>query len=406
MAVMSHSIPADLVAGVRTGDDQVIERGFHALFPGLVAQADAVLHDKTASSRVVERAFLQIMSGDPPADAEAFDRALSQAVHHAAVREQSRKGALRRFDRNEGVTHHSSHSETVDAAASWGHIKEARAKAAAGHAPVDPHEGQHVAAAHMSQAMGRDNNKKWLIPLGVGVLLVGGVGYGMTRLDSRPSEKFVMAQLNAATAKTIATRQGQVGNISLGDGTEMKIAAGSQLKVVNNFGEKLRAILVKGAASFTIAPDKKPLELRGRDMRISATEGKVDFRSDDGRPELVRVVAGSPQISIGDSSWVASAGQTFVADPKGVRQASAAELDEAFAWMEGRFVVSGTIRDVVAGIRRWYDMDVGIGDNSIADWPAQADGTLESLTSTINSLQKSAKVKMVWQNRQMLLFKR
>jgi ferric-dicitrate binding protein FerR (iron transport regulator) len=406
MAVTSHSIPADLVAGVRAGDDQSIERGFLSLFPALVAAADADLHDKASSSRVVERAFLQVMSGAPPADAQAFDVALSQAIHQAVVREQSRKGALRRFERNEGVTHQASHTETVDAATSWRHRKEARAKAAGGHAQLDQTESQHVAAAHMRQTMDRDNNKKWLIPLGIGVLLVGAVGYGMTKLDSRPSEKFVMAQLNAATAKSIATRPGQVGNISLGDGTQMKIAAGSQLKVVNNFGEKLRAVLVKGAASFTIAPDKKPFELRGRGVGVSATEGKIDFRSDEGRPELVRVVAGSPQITVGDSSWAASAGQTFVMDPTGVRPASAAELDEAFAWMDGRFVVNGTIKEVVAGIRRWYDMDVGIGDNSIADWPAQATGTLESLTSTINSLQKSAKVKMVWQNRQMLLYRR
>jgi hypothetical protein len=74
--------------------------------------------------------------------------------------------------------------------------------------------------------------------------------------------------------------------------------------------------------------------------------------------------------------------------------------------MDGRFVVSGTVRDVVDGIRRWYDMDVGIGDNSIADWPAKASGTLESLTPTLASLEKSAKVKMQWQNRQMLLFKK
>ena len=66
MAV-SHSIPADLVAGVRTGDDQTIERGFLALFPALVAQADAELHDRASSSRVVERAFLQEpLPGDHP----------------------------------------------------------------------------------------------------------------------------------------------------------------------------------------------------------------------------------------------------------------------------------------------------------------------------------------------------
>jgi ferric-dicitrate binding protein FerR (iron transport regulator) len=406
MAVTSHSIPADLVAGVRAGDDRVIERGFHDLFPTLVAEADADLHDTASSARVVERAFLQVMSGNPPADAQEFDRALSQAIHQSVVREQSRLAALRRFEHNEGVGHHGSHAGSVDAAQAWTHIKEARARVAAGHPPVDHREGQHAAAAHLSAAIERDNPRKWFIPLLVGVLIVGAAGYGITHMDLRPSEKFVMGQLNSTNAKSIGSRQGQVGNISLSDGTALKIAAGSQLKLNNNFGEKLRAVLVTGGASFTVEPDKKPLEIRAKDVAISATAGQVDIRADDNRPALVRVVAGSPRITVGDSSWTAAAGQTFVVDKGAVRAASAAELDEAFAWMEGRFFVTGTVRDVVDGIRRWYDMDVGIGDNSISDLPASASGTLESLTGTLNSLEKSAKVKMVWQNRQMLLFRK
>ena len=405
MAVLSHSIPADLVAGLRTGNESVIERGFHELFPALVAEADAQLHDKASSVRVVERAFQQVLSGTPPNDAETLDRALTQSIHQAVVREQSRLAALRRFEHNEGVGHHGRHAaEATDAAHAWAHIKDARARAAAGHA-VDPKEGQHVAAAHLAAAMDRDH-RKWSIPLIVGAIIVLSVaGYGVSKIDPRPSEKFVLAQLNATTARAINTPAGQVGNISLSDGTAMRIAAGSQLKVVNNFGETLRAVLVRGTASFTIAPDKKPFELRGKDVAISANEGKVDFRAEDNRPALVRVVAGSPRITVGDSSWVAAAGQTFVME-NGIRQASAGELDEAFAWMDGRFSAAGSIREVVGAIRRWYDMDVGIGDNSIAEWPATATGTLESLTSTIASLEKSAKVKMVWQNRQMLLFRK
>lgn len=406
MAVTSHSIPADLVAGVRTRDDQAIERGFQELFPSLIAQADADLHDKASSARVVEKAFLQVMSGDPPADAAAFDQALSQAIHQSVVREQSRLAALHRFERNEGVAHHAAHAEASDAANSWKHIQEARTRAAATHAPVDAAQARHAAASHVAMAGGGRENKKWFIPLLIGVLLVGGGAYGITRMDLRPSEQFVISQLNSSQAKTMGTRAGQVGTMSLADGSTLKVAAGTQLKLNQGFGEKLRAVLIKGGASFKVAADKKPLEIRAKDIAVSATDGQVDVRADENRPGLVRIVAGTPRITVGDSSWVAAAGQTVVVDKGAIRTASADELDEAFAWMEGRFLVNGTVRDVVTAIRRWYDMDVGIGDNSIAELPARASGTLESLTPTLASLEKSAKVKMQWQNRQMLLFKK
>src|SRR4051812_27785391 len=150
MTVTSHSIPADLVAGVRAGDDTVIERGFHDLYPTLVAEAEADLHDKASSARVVERAFLQVMSGNPPADTAEFDRALSQAIHQSVVREQSRLAALRRFEHNEGVGHHEAHAgaAAVDATQAWRHITEARARTAAIPSPVNHREGHH--AAHVS----------------------------------------------------------------------------------------------------------------------------------------------------------------------------------------------------------------------------------------------------------------
>ena len=404
MAVTSHSIPAELVAGVRARDDQAIERAFHELFPKLHADADAILHDKASAARVVEKAFLQVMAS-APADTAAFDAALGQAIHQGAVREQSRLAALKRFEHGEGVRQHEQKDGPVDAAQSWRHIVEARARAVAGHAPVDAAHARHSAASHLAVAGGREN-KKWFIPLLAGVVLVGGGVYALAKMDLRPSEEFVMGQVNSSQAKTIGTRQGQVGNISLADGSALKIAAGSTLKLNKDFGQKLRALLLKGAASFTVADDKNPLEIRIKDMALSATGGKIDVRADDNRPSLVRVVEGTPQIKVGDSTWTAAAGQSIVVDKGAIRAASAAELDEAFAWMDGRFVVNGTVREVVDGIRRWYDMDVGIGDNSIADLPATAAGRLDSLSPTIKSLEKSAKVKMVWQNQQMLLFKR
>jgi ferric-dicitrate binding protein FerR (iron transport regulator) len=403
MAVTSQSIPADLVGALRGGDEQAIERGFHQLYSTLVAEADAQLNDKASASRVAEKAFMQVMASPPP-DLMALETALNQALHQIAVREQSRLGALKRFEHNEGVGHVGKR-EAADSKQAWAHIRETRARAAAGH-HVDAKEDQHKSAAHMAAAMKERSRGGQVALIAGAIIVVALAGYGLTTMDSKPSEKFVLGQLNAATARAIGTPNGKVGNISLSDGTEMKIAAGSNIKTVANFGEKLRAVLVKGAASFSIAADKKPFELRGKDIAISATDGKIDIRADENRPGLVRIVAGTPSVTIGDSTWVAGPGQTYVADKGGIRAATPDEVEEAFAWMDNRFVVNGTLREITDGIRRWYDMDVGIGDNSIADWPAKATGTLDSVSSVIRSVEKSAKVRMQWQGRQMLLFRR
>ncbi|MEO5567141.1 MAG: hypothetical protein ABIR92_01530, partial [Gemmatimonadaceae bacterium] len=111
--------------------------------------------------------------------------------------------------------------------------------------------------------------------------------------------------------------------------------------------------------------------------------------------------------TVGDSTWTAAVGESFIVPVGGAaRTATPAELEEAFGWIEGRFVMNGTIRDIVGGFRRWYDVDVGIGDASIADRPAQASGSLQSLSSSLTSLEKSANVKMIWVDRRMMLFRK
>jgi ferric-dicitrate binding protein FerR (iron transport regulator) len=408
MTVLTHSIPSDLMAGIRTGDEQALEHGFQEIFPTLLKEADEKLHDPASSARVVEKAFLQVLNArESITDPEALDHALEQAMHQAIVREQSRLGALRRFEHNEHVTHKPHHPATeVDAAHVWAHIKAARNHATAESGRPSVEEAKHRTVAHMADAM--SNKRKLSISLIViGVLALCAVAYGLTRLDPRPSEKFILGELTSSQARQISANRGQIGNLSLGDETAVKLGAGSRMRVTKSFGEaRLRAVSVDGAASFTVAPYKTALELRAPGVAIAATDGRVDVRGEQGVPTIVRVVSGSPLITVGDSTWTAAAGQSIaVADGK-FRPATAAELDEAFGWLEGRFVVNGTVRQVVAGFQRWYDVDVGIGDNSIAERPAQVTGSLESLTSAMASLEKSAKVRMQWYNQRMLLYGR
>jgi hypothetical protein len=62
MTVLTHSIPSDLMAGIRTGDEQALERGFQEIFPALLKEADEKVHDPATAARVVEKAFLHVLN--------------------------------------------------------------------------------------------------------------------------------------------------------------------------------------------------------------------------------------------------------------------------------------------------------------------------------------------------------
>lgn len=408
MTMHAHTIPPELMEGLRTGDEQALEHGFLTLFPDLVREAEEALHDRGSAGRVAERAMLQILSApEPITNATSLDAALEQAMHRAVVKEQSRLAALRRFDHNEGMDHREHHASTeIDPAKAWERIRHARHHDPSERARPSAKEVNHVTAVHMTDAM--IDKRKVSIPLIIiGVLALSATAFGLMRMDTRPGEQFITSQLASTTARVIQSGNGQVGDLSLADETAVKLAAGSQLRVSKTIADGLRAASIDGAGSFTIPAAKTAFELRAKGVALSAPSGQVDVHAITGKPTVVRIVAGTPLVTVGDSIWTAAAGQSFAVPIDGVvRPATAVELDEAFGWKEGRFVLSGTIRDIVAGFRRWYDVDVGIGDASIADWPAQASGSLQSLSTSLASLEKSANVQMVWVERRMMLFRK
>jgi ferric-dicitrate binding protein FerR (iron transport regulator) len=395
------SVPADLVAGLRTGDEQALEHGFQEIYPALLSEVDSELHDLQSSSRVVERAVLQVLAGPPIEDAAGMTRALDEALHHAVVREQSRRAALRRFEHNEHVALADRKSGGVGAAEAWKHIHDARFQTPSS---ADPSASRHAAAGHLSAAL--NTRRRWSIPLlAVGLIALCAAAYGLMKLDTRPSEQFVQKQLAATSARVITAGAGQIGSVALSDDTQLRIAAKSLLRVVPNYGSSLRALSIAGSASITVGRGRSAVEIRAPGVAISATDGTIDVSAEQGEPTIVRVVSGGPRISVGDSAWVASAGDSYVID-HGIHPATPAQLEAAFAWTEGRFVMTGTVRDVVAGFRRWYDTDVGIVDNATAERRAQVTGSLESLSSSLESLKRSARVNVVWDNAHMLLYSR
>jgi hypothetical protein len=408
MTVPSHAIPLDLVEAFRTGNDKALEPGFRALFPVLAIEAAAQLDDPSAAGRVVDRTFLRLWEQrDAITDADGLDLALRMALHESAVREKSRRAALHRFERNEGVTQKTPHAtSSIDADQAWERLQRAIHQPSHAAESVASHsaEAKHRTAAHMSK--GVERRSKWTIPLIVGgVVVVLAAAYGLTRLDTGPNEAEIQRALAAVDANVLNAGPGQIAAVNMADETLLKLGPGSTLRTPREFGKSLRTVSLKGTAAFTIPSSSRPFGLRANGIAISIPSGKIDVSAEDAAPIIVRVRDGQARATLGDSSWNVATGQSFVVETnKTIRAATAGELDEAFNWTEGHFLATGTVKSVVAKVNLWFSSDLGIGDASVLARPATASGSIDSLMATIRSLEKSAKVQMQWTKGKMLLF--
>jgi transmembrane sensor len=197
--------------------------------------------------------------------------------------------------------------------------------------------------------------------------------------ENRTSSTAESAPLVAMREYT-ATR-GQRANIHLADGTQVVLAPDSKLRVPENFGSTTardgglhsREVSLQGTAYFSVVHDeKRPFLVRTstgtardlgtefqvraynemRGMEVTVVSGLVSIERAADSTSLARLTRG-------DRATLSSGGDFTLAH--------SVNLGAATAWKDGKLVFDGTpLRQVAIALSRWYDLDVQLGDNSIA----------------------------------------
>jgi transmembrane sensor len=187
--------------------------------------------------------------------------------------------------------------------------------------------------------------------------------------------------LSPVAMREYTASRGQRANIRLADGTRVVLAPDSKLRVAEDFGSATardgglhsREVSLQGSAYFSVVHDEtRPFLVRtsaglARDL---GTEFQVRAYKEM-RGMEVTVVSGLVSIERGANSVSLARlarGDRATLSPAGdFTLAHSVNLGAATAWTEGKLVFDGTpLREVAIALARWYDLDVQLGDNSIA----------------------------------------
>jgi transmembrane sensor len=173
---------------------------------------------------------------------------------------------------------------------------------------------------------------------------------------------------------TYATAVGQTDSVTLADGTRVQLGPDTRLTVAAGYGEEIREVHLVGEAHFEVLHDPvRPFLLQAGaariedlgtafaaraagdgEVRVVVTEGSLRFSARSGLPTSAVVLqAGDRGRLLGDEAPV-------------VERAAATEAD--LAWTRGQLVFQdATISRVVTDLRRWYGVEVRLGDAALAD---------------------------------------
>lgn len=208
------------------------------------------------------------------------------------------------------------------------------------------------------------------------LIIVLGLGVMWRTMSPEPTDR-----PRAVDMREYATDRAQRGEVRLPDGSTVVLNVDTRLRIPRDYGNRARTVYLEGEARFAVEHDERRpfvvhtsslvaedlgtvFGVRAYPNASSATvvvaEGLVDFRTASSPGP-----AGAERLEPGHLARVDANGRVEVdrnADPT-----------EYLAFADGRLVFRGTpLRDVVAQIGRWYDLDVRLVDPELASIPLTA----------------------------------
>jgi ferric-dicitrate binding protein FerR (iron transport regulator) len=376
---------------VALADEETLRRFFLEEYPALTEEARTDLGPDARAlvGKVVEGAFVRAWDARAkfrtPAEVHQF---LVEDIHHAAARALSRRAGAHRLSGGGRAEAHAVREETQEEA--WTHIMSALHGEK--HSPQALAElaahSRHEAAEHIK---GSSKQTPLWIFLGVGAAVLA-FFLGMATVMGRVSEDArYMAALNDPQLKPIATTFARMGMVTLDDGTRVRLAPESEVTVPKEFGPDMRVVRLKGAGEFTVAKGiEQPFRVKAGSSDIVATGTAFTVSAAEDLSVTVVVSEGSVRVGRLKKLTDVPVGGAVVAKDTAVRQATAAEKEEADAWRSGMLVVNDKpLGQALNLMKRWYGLNILVPQPKLMERRASFRASLDSTRQAIRGIEQS-----------------
>ena len=378
-----------------------LHKVFDAEFQNLLTLARKELGDAVSlAPRVAEGAFVR--AWDSRGRLQTMDQLnqfLRDDVKSAAARALSRRAAIATGEGGEQISlktaEHVAAAQAVDPKVSWSHV------IAAIH--LDPREAQAdkmtaeelraETADRLEHATKGGISAKTALAIGAAIVIVAIAGVMWANRMS--SELAIATAMSSTNGRVTASPYGQIGNITLQDGSTVTLAPDSKLFVPSVFNEKIRPVKVDGSAAFQVASGTNDFRVYARNAIITATGTRfvTAVRWGD-TAVVVKALEGSVEVRVDKgASQSVGAGQAVVVDKSGaIKEATAEESEEASSWVENQrlAMIDRPLRDILPELLRWYNVDASVRDLSLLETKATVRTALADGNLALAEVAKSA----------------
>ncbi len=161
---------------------------------------------------------------------------------------------------------------------------------------------------------------------------------------------------------TISIPRGGQYQLTLPDGSTVRLNSGSTLIYPIAFTGHERSVILTGEAYFEVAENKdKPFRVKAGDteVQVTGTHFNVTAYPEEEQVTTTLVEGGVDIVKQGRKATLRPGQQAISPSDDGPILVETVDTDYALAWLEGHFVFENQdIKTIMKNIARWYDVDV------------------------------------------------
>ena len=167
---------------------------------------------------------------------------------------------------------------------------------------------------------------------------------------------------------TVAIPNGQMGNVTLPDGTEVSLNSGSTLRYPSRFDTRQRDVWFTGEAYFQVKSDEKhPFHVHLENYTIQVTGTSFNVRSYKGFSLETTLVEGKVEVLDNKGAGLASLvpGQMFYTTNNEMK-IQTVKTEVYTMWKDGKlFLDDETLGEISEKLERWYNVEIRFADEKI-----------------------------------------
>jgi len=219
---------------------------------------------------------------------------------------------------------------------------------------------------------------RWLAVAAVLIIMIGGAALYRTLF-------------NREALQTYSTQNAQRLRVSLPDGSQVELNAGSEIKFPQSFADSIRVVSFAGQGYFEVNPDHRPFIIQTENAQVRVLGTKFDLKA---RHRKTQLIVKEGMVALRSAVSAAESGVILRADEMSLcfenlppQKPERVNAEYWLGWLRNKFVFDKMpLHEVAEELQRFYDFEIRLADPELGKLALTGEFEQEPLEEILSAI--------------------